>query len=315
MFIGLIILVVLITPFVLNYLYKRTNHYSNQYMDVLKFKNRSEDGEKLQIVNVGSNHPKFGFDYTGLDVKGENWAVGPQTFEYDFAILRKNAPYLALGAVVVVPICLQNFFLYRQKNRAVHAKYYAVLEPKDIVGYNIKEKISNYLFPLLFHPKYVRYILKDIPKDIRLELLSNPFHSESELIKDASFWINCWNKEFGINIPSLEISEENKRDIQQNIRLLKEMIEYCNQHGFKPVIAILPVTDYLSSRFSEDYLQTHVLRYIKESVIGETPVMNYLEDSRFTDASLYINSFFFNQNGRRAFTKQFVSDLQTKGIL
>ena len=68
MFIGLIILVVLITPFVLNYLYKRTNHYSNQYMDVLKFKNRSEDGEKLQIVNVGSNHPKFGFDYTGLEL-------------------------------------------------------------------------------------------------------------------------------------------------------------------------------------------------------------------------------------------------------
>ncbi|MER8322379.1 hypothetical protein ABS243_19575, partial [Acinetobacter baumannii] len=60
----------------------------------------------LQVVNLGSNHPKFGFDYSESGVKGLNCAVGPQTFEYDFAILRKIIPYLAPGAFVIIPVCL-----------------------------------------------------------------------------------------------------------------------------------------------------------------------------------------------------------------
>lgn len=310
-----LIIVLLSVALGLNYLYKCTNHFNNQFIDVRKYWQKDGIADNLQIVNLGSNHPKFGFDYTDTGVRGANLAIGPQTFEYDYAVLRKSTSHLAKNAVIVFPICLQKFFLYRQNNRGVHLKYYTFLEPSDIVGYSKKEKFFELGFPLLRHPKRLRYLIKDVKTDNRLEWTDNPMKTGVELEKDADFWIRCWDKEFGIHIPSLDISSKNQEDIHQNIRLMKEMIEYCKKHELKPVIVILPVTESLSSRFSDDYLQTHVLRYVNESAKVGAPVFNYLKDSRFTDSSLYINSFFFNKTGRSVFTKAFVEDLRQNEYL
>lgn len=312
----LIIIILLIAfAFLLNVLYKRTNSFRNHFIDVRKFSVKGGVGDNLQIVNLGSNHPKFGFDYTGLDVKGENWAVGPQTLEYDFAILRNNISHLASGAIVVIPICLLKLFLYRQEGRAVHIKYYSFLPQEDIVGYSRFEKLSKYDLPSLFHPTVLRSLIKDTKKDNRLQLDSNTCKTEETLNKDADHWINIWDKEFDIKLPTPNLSVENKNDILKNIQLLKEMIEYSLSQGLKPVITILPVTNYLYSRFTPEFIQEHILAYIGKANNAKVPVLNYLTDERFTDSSLYINSFFFNTKGRKKFTKQFIEDLRDQSIL
>lgn len=312
----IVIFVVLISfAFLLNALYKRTNAYRNQFVDVRKFSVKGGVGDNIEIVNLGSNHPKFGFDYSGLEVKGENWAVGPETFEYDFAVLRKNNSHLALGAVVVLPICLLNFFLYRQNSRAIHLKYYSFLNSQDIVGYSKKEYICNYMLPLFFHPRAIRSLLRDSKKDNRLLLDKNLCDSDAKLNKDADYWIDCWNKEFDIQLPTPTLKENNRNDIIQNIRILNEMIDYCLSQGLKPVIAILPVTDYLYSKFTPEFIDKYILGYIADANKAGVPVLNYLTDKRFTDPSLYINSFFFNAIGRKKFTKQLVEDLRAQSIL
>lgn len=315
MIILIIILFLIVCAFFLNALYKRTNAYQNQFVDVRKFSEKGGVGNNLEIINLGSNHPKFGFDYTGLDVKGENWAVGPQTLEYDFSILRNNISHLASGAVVVIPICLLKMLLFRQEGRTVHTKYYSFLKPKDIVGYSQLDKWSNYSFPMLFHPMRLRCLLKDTKKDNRLSLDVNLCKTEADLNKDADRWIDIWNKEFDIKLPAPTLSTENQSDIQKNIQILKEMIEFCLSKGLKPVIAILPVTNYLYSRFTPEFIEKHILAYIAEANEAEVPVKNYLTDERFTDSSLYINSFFFNTKGRKKFTKQFIEDLRAQSIL
>lgn len=315
MIILIIILFLIACAFLLNALYKRTNAYQNQFIDVRKFSIKGGVGDNLEIVNLGSNHPKFGFDYTDLDVKGENFAVGPQTLEYDFTILRNNVSHLAPNAVVVIPICLLKLFLYRQKGRTVHTKYYSFLESKDIVGYSQLDKWSNYCFPLLFHPMRLRNLLMDVKKDNRLSLDVNLCKTEVDLNKDADRWIDIWNKEFDIKLPTPTLSAENKSDIQKNIHILKEMIEFCLSKGLRPVIAILPVTNYLYSRFTPEFIENHILAYIAEANEFKVPVKNYLTDERFTDSSLYINSFFFNTKGRKMFTKQFIEDLRAQSIL
>ena len=311
----ILILSIIACAFLLNALFKRTNAYQNQFVDVRKFSAKGGVGNNLEIVNLGSNHPKFGFDYTGLDIRGENWGIGPETFEYDFAVLRKNVSHLASGAVVVIPVCLLNFFLYRQKNRAIHVKYYSFLGAQDIVGYSKLDKWSNYSFPLLFHPMRLRRLLKDTKKDNRLSLDVNLCKTEADLNKDADRWIDIWNKEFDIKLPAPTLSTENQSDIQKNIQILKEMIEFCLSKGLKPVIAILPVTNYLYSRFTPEFIEKHILAYIAEANEAKVPVKNYLTDERFTDSSLYINSFFFNTKGRKKFTKQFIEDLRAQSIL
>lgn len=315
MIILIIILFLIVCAFFLNALYKRTNAYQNQFVDVRKFSEKGGVGNNLEIINLGSNHPKFGFDYTGLDVKGENWAVGPQTLEYDFSILRNNISHLASGAVVVIPICLLKMLLFRQEGRTVHTKYYSFLPPEDIVGYSKFEKFHRYDFPLFFHPRNMCSLIRDIKKDERLLLDENPLKTEEALNKDADHWIDIWNKEFDIKLPSPTLSADNKSDIQKNIQILKEMIEYCLSKGLKPVIAILPVTENLYSRFTPEFIERHILAYIAEANEVKVPVKNYLTDERFTDTSLYINSFFFNKIGRKKFTKQFIEDLRNQYIL
>ena len=315
MIVLIIILSLIACAFFLNALYKRTNAYQNQFIDVRKFSQEGGVGNNLEIINLGSNHPKFGFDYTGLDVKGENWAVGPQTLEYDFSILRNNISHLASGAVVVIPICLLKMLLFRQEGRTVHTKYYTFLKPKDIVGYSQLDKWSNYSFPLLFHPMRLRRLLKDTKKDNRLSLDVNLCKTEADLNKDADRWIDIWNNEFDIKLPTPTLSAENKSDIQKNIQILKEMIEFCLSKGLRPVIAILPVTENLYSRFTPEFIERHILAYIAEANEVKVPVKNYLTDERFTDPSLYINSFFFNTKGRKKFTKQFIEDLRAQSIL
>ena len=314
--IFLIILLSLIAcAFFLNALYKRTNAYQNQFVDVRKFSVNGGVGNKLEIVNLGSNHPKFGFDYKGLDIKGENWAVGPQTFEYDFTVLRKNASHLSSGAVVVIPVCLLKFFLYRQKNRAIHIKYYSFLKPEEIVGYSKLEKLLNYEFPLLSHPGKLRALLRDSKKDNRLYLSENLCKTENALNKDADKWINGWNKEFGIELPNPTLLPRHRNDILQNINILNEMITFCDAKGLRPVIAILPVTENLYSRFNQDFIDKYILGYIADANKQNIPVLNYLHDTRFTSPELYINSFFFNSKGRKKFTKQFIEDLRAQSIL
>lgn len=299
----------------LNYLYKRTNVYSNQYLDIKKIQNSLNNNVKYQIVNLGSNHPKFALDYSVSSmVKGANWAVGPQTFEYDFAILKNNVQHLAPGAVVVIPVCLLNFFLYRQKLRAIHAKYYNFLPKEDIVKYSVFEKFMNVTFPII-KPLRLRFLLKDIKKDSRLDYTSNPMTSEEQLNKDASYWVDVWNKQFDIKLPEPRLSDFNISEILNNIRVLREMLNYCVKNNLKPVIAILPVTDNLSSQFSNSFIDNHIIKYINEANSINAPLMNYLKDQRFADSSLYINSFFMNKKGREIFTKQFLNDLHSKSLL
>ena len=315
MIILIIAIFIVVVAFFVNALYKRTNAYRNQFVDVRKFSAKDGVSDNLEIVNIGSNHSKYGFDYTGLDVKGENWGVGPDTFEYDYLVLRKNVSHLASGATVVISVCLLSFFLYRKKERSFYIKYYSFLEPEDIVGYSNKEKIIDYSFPIIFHPLRLRSLIKDIKKDYCFLLKENQCKTEDELKKDADFWINCWNREFDIQLPSPTLTANNRNDIIQNVRILKDMIDYCLSRGLKPVIAILPVTDYLYSRFTPEFIEKYILGYIADANKAGVPVMNYLADKRFTNPSFYINSFFFNAIGRKKFTKQFIEDLRDQSIL
>lgn len=308
-FILALIILGIAVLFIANAIYKRTNHFNNQFVDVRKYWDIATFPNNLQVINLGSNHPKFGFDYSETGVQAMNCAVGPQTFEYDFAILRKITSHLAVGAHVLIPVCLLNFFLYRQKNRGTHTKYYTFLEKDSIVDYNKMEQIKFLKFPLIFNPRLLRYVIRDVKKDTRLKLTENPMKDAATLCKDADRWIDCWNREFDITLPTPNLSEENNSDIQQNIRILREMLEFCKIHNFKPIITILPVTDYLSSRFTDEFIQEHILRYINAANTIKAPVLNYLKDKRFTSSELYINSFFMNKKGRNLLTKEMINKI------
>lgn len=309
--IVIVAVIILVGLIILNALYKRTNAFQNQFVDIKKFQ-RLKDGDCFDIVNLGSNHPKFAFDYSDTGVKGMNWAVGPQTFMYDFAILKKYKKHLNTGAKVIIPVCPLKFFLLdTQWNNRV--KYYRIFSKYEMPNYNIEQKITEYILPIFRYPVRAKRIIRDVRADNRLSLTENPMNM-NQIAKDATYWIEgCWNPEFNIDIANMPaLSRANKNSIDGNIRILSEMIQYCVDNGFQPVLTMLPVTKELSSKFSEEFIQQHIFRYINESNKQGAPVLNYLKDERFVSLDLYINSFFMNAVGRKYFTKIFVDELNNK---
>lgn len=310
MFLILSLLLLGIIAFsVLNAIYKRTNAFQNKFVDTQNFQNLRET-DRFNLVNLGSNQPKFAFDYSDSKVKGMNWAVGPQTFQYDFALLKKYSKHLNLDAYVIIPVCPLKFFLLNtQRNNLV--KYYPILDASEMPDYDAKLKLKEYSLPLLFHPRGVVRILKDVKPDSRLTLALNPMNDQ-QLAKDATYWIEgCWNPEFDVNITNMQpLSENNKHSIEGNIRILSDMIQYCLDSGFKPVIVFLPVTKYLRDKFSASFIENHIIAYTNKAVNNrEVKVLNYLDDSSFQNKDYFINSFFLNAKGRKLFTAKVLEDL------
>ena len=301
-----VLIALFIFVWLINKLFKNTNYYKNKFIDTHKFKDIPRN---LYIVNLGSNQPKFAFDYSQSNILGMNWGVGPQTLEYDFRILKNFYNYLKPNAKVLIAISPFQFFLLDYKNNTSNYKYYNFLDSNFIDNYsNITKKL--YIdYPIITAKKQILRILKDTKPDTRLELEKNPM-GKDEIKKDAQSWMNGWKKQFGINhLENIVLSEENKINIEKNIHILKNMIDFCIEKDFEPILTILPVTKELSKHFPNKFVQEQIIDYINKANDKKVRFLNYWKDERFEDETFYFNSFFMNKIGRLRFTEQVLKDL------
>lgn len=291
-----------------NKLFKNTNFYKNKFIDTHKFKDIPKN---LEIVNLGSNQPKFAFDYSQSNILGMNWGVGPQSFEYDFRILKFFYNNLKPNSKVIIPICPFSFFFLEDKHKVAHHKYYKFLDPNLIDNYSNLTKKLAIDYPIFSAKKQILRIIKDTKPDIRLELEKNPM-SKDEIKKDAQFWMNGWKKQFKINdLENIDLSDENKISIEKNNDILKDMIDFCIEKNFEPVLTIIPVTKELSKHFPNKFVQEQIIDYINKANEKKVRFLNYWKDERFEDETFYFNSFFMNKIGRLKFTEQVLKDIYT----
>lgn len=316
--ITLVIVVVIIGFLYLNVLYKRTNSYKSQFSDAVKFSELSQ-ASVFDIVNLGSNHPRFGLDFSEIyNVKAMNWALGPQTFEYDYVILKAYSKHLHANSKVLIPICPLKFFLLKKTNEYNLTKYYCCLKPSEIPDFNLSYYIKEHILPLLFHPKQIRRVFKDTPPfiDEKFTTAHQPMNNE-ELENDASWWIEkCWNREFDIDIQNMQTpSENNKKSIETNIKILGDIIKYCIANDFEPIIIFLPVTSTLRKFLPNSFINDYIYMFVKKAIGNQkVRIFNYLDDIEFQKNDLYLNSFFMNLVGRKLFTKRVVNDISVKNI-
>jgi len=308
-----LLLLVMIKPalLVLNKLVKRTNWYKNQLADGLKF--RKQISFDLDICNLGSSSGKFAFSYEGTGLKGENWAVGPQTLSYDFRVLKNYSSYLKEGATVLIPLCPFSGCIKDYEDDEINYKYYSFLHPVSILNYsqNTKEKSMQFVnTPFQSSPlAAIKRLIKDVPASDSMLLSANSMDEEN-LEKDAGKWINGWKQQFSITDMNAPVSEQNRDCIAYNTNLLTEMISFCLERNLKPVIVLPPTTKALSSKFSESFRESYIYSIIRNANTHQVPFLNYLDDARFSDNELFFNSFFLNAKGRKVFTQTVLSDLK-----
>jgi len=301
-----IIIALLIFALIINKLLKNTNFYKNKFIDTYKFKDIPNN---LEIINLGSNQPKFAFNYSQSNILGMNWAVGPQTLEYDFKILRSFHSYLKPNGKVLIAISPFQFFLLNYEDNASNHKYYNFLDPSLIDNYSNVTKKLSIDYPIVTAKKQILRILKDVKVDDRLEFESNPMNVD-EIENDAQKWLNGWVKQFQTdNLENIVLSDENKISIEKNIEILKKIIDFCVEKNLEPVLTVLPVTKKLSSHFPDKFVQEQIINYINQANVKNVKFLNYWKDERFEEESYYFNSFFMNKTGQLKFTEQVLKDL------
>jgi hypothetical protein len=263
----------------------------------------------LEIVNLGSTQPTFAFDYTDSGVLGMNWAMGSQAFEYDFKILKKYHCFLKEKAFVLISVSPFNFFMYRYQNSANY-KYYKIFDPVLINNYSDRTKLLHIDYPILTARRHLIRLIKDVPADTRLELAHNPL-TDNEMRADAKKWMeDIWLKTFSLkSMDNIMLSEENKENIEKNISILNEMIAFCLEKGYRPVIITLPVSEELRDLFPRAFIDEYVLNLIYKANTQNTMVLQYWDDDRFYSQDKYINAFLLNLKGRKEFTKTVVNKL------
>jgi hypothetical protein len=293
----------------INSKYKRTNFYKNQIFDVEKFVRLSsciQADTKFDVINVGSTQPCFAFDYTGMTITGMNWAVRPQTLEFDLLILRSYHSFLKEGAVVLIPVCPFEFFAYRCFNLI---KYYGCLSPSLIYDYSHWRKLLYIDYPILTARRNLKRLIKDVMPDTRFEITNNPM-DDDQMAKDAKRWVDIWLNQFAFDqMTTILLSQENESNIQKNIILLNEMITFCLEQNYRPVIMTLPASKELTALIPQSFINEYVQGNIKKANTQGVPVLNYWGDTRFMDAKYFLNAFFFNLSGRIKFTRKVIEEL------
>lgn len=278
---------------------------------------RKNDERNFDVVNLGSSGGKWAFCYEDLPVKGMNWAQAPQTLIEDYNLLRHFHSILRDGGYVLITI--MPFTGINKKTGIYDALKYLNfdLQGEPIEPYMFDEAARMAKYPVLLGKRPIKELVKYLigRRAVRQNVESyecdlNPM-DETQLNADAKVWIEGWKRQFSIDDLDAPLTLENKAGREIRINVMRELIDFCTERGYKPVYVIPPVTPNLSRYYTPMFEDVYIRSFLYE-VKRDVPVMDYSKDNEFQDKDLYFNSFFLNRKGRNKFTRRVLCDL---GIL
>jgi len=100
------------------------------------------------------------------------------------------------------------------------------------------------------------------------------------------------------------------KNFEKMVELVTNMITYCLENNFRPILVTPPSSEILNKRLFNKFLQSFLYNNINKANIQNVPFLGYMEDKRFKDYKLYINSDFLNKTRRDKFTDVLIKDLE-----
>lgn len=291
-----------------NNIITKTNWYNNVFWKgTTKFWNiKSCD---YQIANLGSNSGKYAFNYDNLPIKGQNWAIGPQSLVHDFNILKNYFSYLKEGAVVLIPLCPFSC-LHSPYNKESNFKYYPILHPATIIGFDDAERTRAYKIrsnPFKEMPLYcIKNTLRESLQKISHKIRRAP---KMDFEKNAEMWVNLWKKQFGIEDLNAPLSEQHILERTNRANTLREIIIFCKERSLKPYIVLPPMHTALSSSLSASFKKAYVYDFIVEATDGEDILLDYIDNDFSKEDMYFMNSYFLNNKGAAMFTRKVLADI------
>lgn len=314
MILGFILLILFITFFIVNILYKKTNYYQNLISNVKKFIDGVDND--IELASFGSSYSKYGILPNEIPTKKAfNFGIQPESIHYDFKMLKMYTNHLKKGCIVLLNIPNLVFTFVDYSSEQANTKYYYFMDKQYIKNYKNYKKFLIKYFPILRNPYLLRYILKDVRKDDYDARIETKLDVEG-VKKEAILRIEGWKKNAKLNNTiDAKVSTEMRSTFEKTQKILEDMIEYCIANNFKPVIVIPPVSSVLLQMLSKEFMRTYLYDNIEKANKRKIPILDYLYREEMQDYKLYINADFMNVTGRKLLTKTIIQDLKSINYL
>jgi hypothetical protein len=304
-----------IKQFLVKALIKENVWYKQRFLYCDKFWNRFHFN--LQVVNLGSNTGLYGFRYDKLQVNAANWALSPQSFNQDLAILKTYYSYVGPKGTILVPLCPYSSCLKNYTDTKL-MKYYTILHPGVIDDFDIVKQQEAYKikdYPYVYYRKHMLIgLLLTLKKKFSgyKEPLSYdycPLTSE-QIEANAQMFIDGWMRQFKIDNMSAQRPPHIEEGRKVRVSTLKEMWTFCLERNLKMYVVLPPVTKSLSNKFSKEFRENYIYSFLREAEIPSENFLDYLDDSNLQRDEYFYNSLFLNKKGGEIFTERVLKDIK-----
>ncbi len=273
---------------------------------------------EIELVVLGTTQAHFAFDFSACKVKAANLSMTENGLEFQKAFLMKYGERIKTGAVVLITI---EYPIFICKETPKDAHYLNIQYARCLLGYHPKltrNEENEYLqnpYKYLNAPVYQYLIdglarnsdcnhmrLYEIDKEIQ-ELVLNGWQPEIEPIPIFDY-------------DSEKYAVEVKKKASHMVQKVLEVIEYCKDNKWTPILVGLPYSKELNERIPIDFKKDAFYEPIKE-IINKTIIefLDYSEDNEFQSIQNYFNTWFLNKAGSMNFTNRVLNDLYSKSIL
>lgn len=252
----------------------------------------------VDVMNLGTSHSMYAYYFKPTGLSHLDLALPAQTIQYDFKLLKEYGKYLKPDGVVIISIS-QITFANSETNYV--GNYYKVLDRTDIEPFRLTDYYSYLYLPGLNSGRFISAVsgkLKNLKWNSHQAWANNgENYSERKYEK--------------VEAQYKEAVENNT--IEQNVKQLREMLDYCNEKGYRVILTMEPVQQSYQEYFNEEVMNKLVFQYLKTLEL-DVPFLNYMSDQRFVDNREYfIDPDHLNSEGRKKFSWIVYKDLKKMG--
>ncbi|MBQ6067378.1 MAG: hypothetical protein IJK89_11230 [Clostridia bacterium] len=326
---------------VVNHFYVNGYYYRDVYGEIDKMYDVPYD---IRMVNLGTSHGLASFRYPDDGVTRYNLALSGEDIYHDFATLKQFADHLAPGCIVALPISYFSFCMSTEEPS--QKRYYAYLDREYLRGFSYETLINAKYVPVL---RSGEFIIKDLIRDQELDVGAAMMEDNAGLSDGAAQTVEAGVGETNELTSSLQtatdaLSQQQRAEkeaelashaagraeswrsgymkagrayIEENTRILTDMVNFCFENGFRPVLVSTPIYQALNEQFSEEELEICYFEPMR-TVAAETgvPYLDLSHDEALSGTPEYYgNSDHMNADGAAAFYERYTECLRQIGYL
>ncbi len=317
-FVSLLLVVALIM-IGLNTVYVNGYYYTDTYGEVQKFKDVPTG---ITLANTGTSHGLASFRYPDtLSETTFNFALSGEDIYHDFQTIKQFSDHIADGCVIAIPTSYFSFCM--SVTEPSQKRYYAYMDKEYLRGFSYETLINAKYLPVL---RSGEYLFKDLIKDQTMDvggMMMEADADESALSEEAAAQAAREAKESELKVHALGRAESwrsgfmitGEPNMPANRQYLIDMVNYCKEQGWKPVLVTTPVHHTLNEAFTDEELEHYY--FSNARTVQETTGVPYYDmshDEAFSNTpEYYNNSDHLNHDGGDAFTLVFLDYLKEIG--